>query len=200
MSLTWEQQLDELLQRANQLRVDGDPAGAQRLLETAPDIVKNFGAWRYARGSLAFQTGDLKTAVKELEAAVQREPAVPEFRANLSVVLLAKGKTGDHFALRRARQLFEEQCRDDPKLLMAHTNLGNARLALNEAEGALACFDRALKLDPKHLWSLYGRGSALKKLGRPKEALAMLEKILALDPKFQPAIDAKAGLAALLKS
>jgi len=193
---TWEQQLDELLQRANQLRVGGDPAGAVRLLEGAPELVKAWGAWRYLRGSLALELGDLATAVRELEFAIQREPVIPEFRANLRMALLEKGRKGDHFALRRARQLLEEACREEPKLALAHANLGAAKLALDDPEGALACFDRALKLDPQHVWSLYQRGAALKKLGRPKEALAMVEKILALDPKFQPALDARAGLLA----
>lgn len=199
MELTWEQQLDALLQRANEVRISGDLSAAARLLDAAPEVVKAFGAWRFARGSLAFEAGELKSAVKELELAVQREPKVPEFRANLGLVLLEKGKAGDHFALRRARQLLEDLCKEEPERAQAHTNLGNAKLAAGDAEGALACFDRALKLNPNHVSSLFNRGAALKKLGRPKDALAMAERLLKLEPTSQGALDSKAALLAALK-
>ena len=200
MNVPWQDQLDEVLDRANTLRISGDPTGAARVLDSAPDIVKAFGTWMYARGSLAFQAGDLARAAKELEAAVVREPAVPEFRANLGAVLLEKGKQGDHFALRRARQLLEEACKDEPKLPHSHTNLGAARLAANELEGALACFDRALALDPNHVPSLYNRGAALKKLGKLEESLAAIDKLLKLEPAFAPGLAARASLQEQLKA
>jgi tetratricopeptide (TPR) repeat protein len=162
-------------------------------------VVKAFGAWRFARGSLAFEAGDLKAAVKELELAVQREPLVPEFRANLRLVLLEKGKAGDHFALRRARQLLEEACREEPQPAQTHTQLGIAKLVAGDAQGALGCFDRALKLEPNHVPSLINRGAALKQLGRLEEALAMAEKLLKLDPSSQAMRDARAALLAALK-
>lgn len=198
--VSWQDQLDEMLGQANKLRRAGDLPGAAKLLDSANDIVKAFGTWKYARGSLAFEQGDLTLAGKELEAAVAREPAVPEFRANLAAVLLEKGKKGDAFSLRRARQLLEEACKEEPKLCHSHTNLGAAKLAANELEPALACFDKALSMDPNHIPSLYNRGAALKKLGRPKDSLAAIDKILKLDPKFQPALDARKGLLEQLKA
>lgn len=196
MNLSFEQQLDDLLKQATELCNKGALADAARLLDRAPDVVKHFGTWRYARGSIAFQQKDLKTAVKELEVAVAREPAIPEFRSSLAAVLIEKAKAGDGLALRRARELLEQAVKEDPKLPHVHANLGNAKLAGGDAEGALASFDRALQMDPNHIPALYNRGAALKKLGRAKDALAMLDKILKLDPTFQPAIDAKKSLAA----
>lgn len=194
--MNFEQQLDDLLKQATDLCNKGELVEAARLLDRAPDVVKHFGTWRYARGSIAFQQKDLKLAVKELELAVQREPSIPEFKSSLAAALLEKGRTGDHFALRRARELLEEAVKENPKLPHVHANLGNAKLAAGDAEGALLCFDRALQMDPNHIPALYNRGAALKKLGRTKDAGAMLDKILKLDPKFQPAIDAKKTLSA----
>ena len=53
-NLSFEQQLDDLLKQATDLCNKGALADAARLLDRAPDIVKNFGTWRYARGSIAF--------------------------------------------------------------------------------------------------------------------------------------------------
>jgi tetratricopeptide (TPR) repeat protein len=197
MDLSWEQQLDELLVQANRLRIEKDLTGAARLLDAAADVVKAFGAWRFVRGSVAFEAGDLKLAIKELDLAIQRDPKVPEYRANLAAALIEKGREGDHFALRRARQLLDDACKADPGSAQAHANFGRARLALNENEGALACFDRALKLQPNHLPALFSRAATLKKLGRPKEALAAIDKLLKLDPKFEAAVEAKKRLQAI---
>lgn len=195
-SLSWEDQLDDLLKKAGAQMSAGDHKGAAATLDRAPDVIKAFGTWRYARGNAAFHLGDIKTAVKELETAVQREPAIPEFRSSLAAALMEKARKGDHFALKRATELLEQAVREDPKIPDVVSNLGNAKLAANDAEGALSCFDRALAMDPNHIPSLYNRGAALKRLGRPKDALAMIDKILKLDPKFQPAIDAKKSLSA----
>ncbi len=200
MEPSWADELQALLKQANSKRIAGDRAGAVKLLETASEPVKAFGTWRYARGTLALELGDVTTAIAEFEEAAKREPSVPEFRANLGAALLEKGKQGDQAALRRALDVLQQCVREQPKLPHAHTNLGMAKLVLDDPQGALACFDRALALDPDHIPSLYDRGAVLKGLGRHPESLAMIDKVLRLDPKFQPAIEAKQKLLALLKT
>lgn len=200
MELSWSDQLQDLLKQANAKRTAGDRAGAVLLLETASDPVKAFGTWRYARGTLAMELGDVATAIKEFEQAAEREPSVPEFRANLGAALLEKGKQGDHAALRRALEVLTQCALEEPKLPHPYTNLGMAKLVLDDPKGALDCFDRALLLDPDHVPSLYNRGAVLKGLGRYSDSLAMIDKILKLDPKFQPAIDARRKLIDLLKA
>lgn len=199
MELSWSDQLQELLQKANQKRTEGDRAGAVQVLETASDPVKAFGTWRYARGTLALELGEVATAIAQFEEAARREPAVPEFRANLGAALLAKGKQGDPAALKRALEVLQQCAQEDPKLPHSHCNLGMAKLVLDDPSGALACFDRALAMDPNDLPSLYNRGAVLKGLGRHRESLQMIEQLLKLDPKFQPAIDARKKLLDLLK-
>ena len=196
MEPSWADELQALLKQANTRRTAGVRAGALKLLETASDPVKAFGTWHYARGTLAMELGDVATAIAQFEEAANREPSVPEFRANLGAALLEKGKQGDQAALRRALEVLQQCVLEEPKLPHAHTNLGMAKLVLDDPNGALACFDRALAMDPNHIPSLYNRGAVLKGLGRFKESLAMIEKVLKLDPKFQPAIDAKKKLLA----
>ena len=61
MEQSWSDQLQELLKQAHQKRTEGDREGAVQVLETASDPVKAFGTWRYARGTLAMELGDLGT-------------------------------------------------------------------------------------------------------------------------------------------
>ncbi len=199
MEPSYEEQLDEALGEAMALRKGGDSPGAVKKLEGVPMAVKMFGTWHYARGTLALEQGDLKLAVKEFEAAVQAEPAVPEFRANLGAALLEKVKQGDKLSLPRVLKLLQEAVNEEPKLPHVHTNYGVAKLVGGDAAGALAAFDRALALDPKHKPSLYNRAGALDGLGKLAEAVAALDKLLKLDPKYQPAIEARARVAAKLK-
>lgn len=200
MEQSWSDQLQDLLKQANKKRLDGDREGAVRLLETASDPVKAFGTWRYARGTLAMDLGDVTRAIAEFEEAAKREPSVPEFRANLGAALLEKGKRGDPPALKQALEVLQQCVLEEPKLPHPHNNLGMAKLVLDDPNGALACFDRALLVDPNDIPALYNRAAVLKSLGRYSESLAAVEKILKLDPKFQLAVAAKQKLIDLIKA
>ncbi|GEM_PF-1638077 len=199
MEASWADELQDLLKRANQKRVAGDRAGAVQLLESASDPVRAFGTWSYARGTLAMELGDVATAVTTFEEAAAREPSVPEFRANLGAALLEKGKRGDPAALKRALEVLEQVASDEPKLPHAYGNLGMARLVLDDPNGALAAFDRALLIDPNHVPSLYNRAAVLKGMGKLSDSLASIEKILKIDPAFPQALEAKRKLIDQLK-
>src|SRR4051794_4248053 len=99
MEPTWEEQLQTVLNEAIKLRNGGDEQGAVRVLERASDPVKAFGTWHYARGTLALLAEEIPLAIKEFEAAVQMEPDVPEFKANLGAALIEKFKRGDKLSL-----------------------------------------------------------------------------------------------------
>lgn len=200
MEPTWEQQLDAALAEAMTLRDNGDRPGAVRKLEGVATPVKLFGIWHYARGTLALEQGDIPLAVREFEAAVQAEPLVPEFRANLGAALLEKVKNGDKLTLPRVLKLLQEAVNEEPKLPHVHVNYGVAKLVAGDAAGALVAFDRALALDPQHLPALYNRAGALDGLGKHAEALAALDKVLKLDPKHEAAIESRARVAAKLKA
>ena len=199
MEPSYEQQLDEALVAALALRQNGDRPGAVKKLESVAMAVKMFGSWHYARGTLALEQGDIPLAVREFEAAVQAEPMVPEFRANLGAALLEKVKNGDKLALPRVLKLLQDAVKDEPKLPHVHTNLGVAKLVGGDGAGALAAFDRALALEPTHLPSLYNRAGALDVLGKHVEALAQLDKVLKIDPKFEAAIESRVRVAAKVK-
>jgi tetratricopeptide (TPR) repeat protein len=181
----------DILNEAHARLDAGDTAGAAGLLDGAGADVKASALWSYARGTVSMRQGDVRAAVRWFEAAVARDPLLPEPRANLGGALLELAKEGDTAALERARGLLEECCALQPKLPISHTNLGMAKLVAGDAKGAIEAFDKALKIDPKHVPALYDKAAALNALGRLDECLKALDATLAVDPTFQPAIDSR---------
>jgi tetratricopeptide (TPR) repeat protein len=75
----------------------------------------------------------------------------------------------------------------DPKLAVAHTNLGNVLAGKGQVDEAIACFRKALSLDPKDAIAHYSLGNALAGKGQVEEAIACYQRAIALDPKFAEA-------------
>jgi tetratricopeptide (TPR) repeat protein len=65
---------------------------------------------------------------------------------------------------------------------MAFINRGTARVHLNNLEGAIADFTKALKIRPSNDVALLNRGSALLELDNIHGALKDFEEVVSLDP------------------
>lgn len=76
-------------------------------------------------------------------------------------------KQGD-FA--RAAKYFSVAAAANPKYEEALLGLGQSELALNDAAGAVAPLEQAVKLAPESVEAHYVLGTALRKLGRKAEA------------------------------
>ena len=70
----------------------------------------------------------------------------------------------------------------------ALSNRGNALLALNRCEEALASYDRALAVRPDFAEALSNRGHALERADRLDAALASYDRALAVRPDFVDAL------------
>ena len=68
----------------------------------------------------------------------------------------------------------------NPKTAAAHSNRGNALLALKRLDEALASYDRAIALRPDYAEAFSNRGNALLALKRLDEALASCDRSIAL--------------------
>jgi tetratricopeptide (TPR) repeat protein len=78
---------------------------------------------------------------------------------------------------------YHEALRLDPKLALAHHNLGLALAAQGDLKGAVACYREALRLDPNYAPAHNNLGNALKAQGDLKGAVACYHEALRLDPK-----------------
>ena len=72
--------------------------------------------------------------------------------------------------------------------------LGQEHLDAGDLDGALACFDRALRIDQAYLGAWVGRSDALARKNRPGEALGCLQRALDRDATFAPALLLKASI------
>ncbi len=71
---------------------------------------------------------------------------------------------------------------------------GETMLKLDQAEGALACFEEALAIDPANAESLVRKGLALERLQRLDEALACYDRAIAADSSLTMAYLYKGGV------
>jgi tetratricopeptide (TPR) repeat protein len=71
---------------------------------------------------------------------------------------------------------------------------GHSRLELNDAEGALACFDRVLQLSPGHAEALVKKGTALERLRKFEESLGCYDQAIIADGSLTIAYLCKGGL------
>lgn len=199
--------LRELLQQVRQREREGDRITAHRLLDWAAPELRQAGSYHYARGALAFRLGDVTRAVEAFEHAVELEPEIAEFHANLGAALFERARrTGaleargenapPHADLLRAEQALECAVSHGPKLASVSNNLGLVRMELGKLEEALEAFRQALALDPCDVNALYNRAAALRALDRREDCLAALDRLLELAPGFAPA---RASRDALLK-
>jgi arylsulfatase A-like enzyme/Tfp pilus assembly protein PilF len=73
--------------------------------------------------------------------------------------------------------------RDDPNVIDAWFNLGNAYFKVGRFDEAIRYFSKALELKPDYDLAVINMANAYRKLGRDDAALAGYERYLSIDPK-----------------
>lgn len=81
-----------------------------------------------------------------------------------------------------AIEAFEKALHPNPRSARAHLLLADATRQRGDAEGPLACYDRAIDIDAGLLAAWGGKGNALMVLERYDEAVACLEEVLRQSP------------------
>ena len=70
-----------------------------------------------------------------------------------------------------------------------HLARGKARMAKDDAQGAIADFTKAIELDPKSALFYANRGMALLLKGKDAEAQRDFNRCLKLSPSFKPGLE-----------
>ncbi|HST37746.1 MAG TPA: sulfotransferase [Allosphingosinicella sp.] len=196
----------------------GDRAGARRAVETALAAEPGNAELLGFAGLLAAQAGDPAAAIPYFRRALAAAPADLATRGNLATALIATGALdeagelcagggGDLKLLRIGAWIHQQQGRLDeaaaayekvvadlPEDFESWNNLGNVRAALEDAEGALKAFQKAINLRPDII-EIYLNASEALALVERHEARQILLREAATRAPGNARVAAELGLA-----
>jgi tetratricopeptide (TPR) repeat protein len=165
----------------------GDSRSAQPAFERAVALDPAFAQAHVNLASALLQAGDSGHAAPHLERAIsllgnKPDAAYPYYlRAKISAERRDTAKAVSD--LERAVAL-------RPDLAEAWSDLGEARKALLEEDGALQAFHRAVELNPDDAVALTRLGLSLLKQGKHHEAVAPLQHAAGIDSNNQSTLNA----------
>jgi len=163
-----------LLRLVAQMRVHPESLPADALGLAADWTFANPDLLFSERALLATLRGDAAAAVRLLEQAPREQFGAVEYsRLGTARLLL-----GDLVAARDAYQMAVDLAPDNADF---HNNLGGALARLQQLDGALACYDRALQLEPGHAVVQQSRLAVGAALGRGEQILEELRAALDAD-------------------
>lgn len=138
------------------------------------------------RGVLRLQAGDLEGALESFRRAVFLTPENGSFQANLGLALLRAGRKDE------AREAYRRAAERPGAGPGTFVNLGILLGEIEDWQGSLGAFEKALSLGARYPQTYLGRATALERLGRREEARAAAREGLRLFPD-DPALARLAG-------
>jgi tetratricopeptide (TPR) repeat protein len=150
---------DDLARQGHKLAEQGRTQAARKLLDQALALDPQHAWASFDRGQLLLSQGELQLALADFDRAVAREPNNPRFLGARCVARAVAAPASAELA-------------DCSKALAQHGKPGNglvargqAYLALQRNQDALADFEAALTANSANMRALYGRGVARQRLG-----------------------------------
>jgi tetratricopeptide (TPR) repeat protein len=149
---------------------------AEAAYRHALDVAPDHPSALHLLGVLAYQHGQIDSAIGLITKAIAFRPHVAEFHNNLGNTYQAGSRFGEaETAYRRAIALRN----DYPE---AWNNLGNIHLGREEFESAVNAHRQAIALDPSYADAHYNLGNTLKAWGKLPEAIDAYDQAVALKP------------------
>ena len=142
------------------------------------------------RGRVALEAGHTDVAVRELNAAVRKNPRYADGYLSLAQAYLQQQRLAD------AEQAYRKAVDLDPQAADTRVQLGTVLLAERRTKEALAEFQNVLKVHPADAAAVVGIGTAAALDGDYARALEAFERAARLDPA-NPQVYAGIGVAAL---
>jgi tetratricopeptide (TPR) repeat protein len=127
-------------------------------------------------GGVAYDSGDLTTALQKFQAAVDANPNDAEARNNLGQLLVRQNRAAD------ALPHFDEAVRIDPQKWAYRFNRARVYGALNRWPEAVTEYRAAAQIFPGDYATYYNLGLALMKTKQYSDAVAALEQAVTLAP------------------
>ena len=167
---------------------------AQKSFEKAIELNPRFPEPRVNLGNLLLGLHEEAAALRQFKTALALDPGIltrdtSSFSAFnvLGLCLMDEAKYPD------ARRAFERSIRINPKFAPAHSNLGNALVALKQEDAALSEFLAAIAIEPKDAVALYNVGLIYGRQEKFDLAAEYLSKAHGLAPENNAMSVALAG-------
>jgi tetratricopeptide (TPR) repeat protein len=171
--------VDQALAERRKGNFEGAVLEFQRHLKSEPG---DAGAW-YELGLTYASDAQYAKAADAYRLALSQGFKEPQCHCALALSLRESGNP--MASLNEA-----QRCRDlMPGYAGAWNLIGNAKIDLEDASGALAAYDKAVALSPEYVNAHYNRGVALQALIRHAEAEAAFQQALKLSPALAEAWD-----------
>ena len=208
-----EGKIQALLQRAQELDLKGDFAGALAAMDQALALNPGNAGIPAARAYVHLQMGDVAKATRDVDAAVKLDPADTVVRSARAALAIVNGQTQDamdivndlirehpdqaSFFELRARVHAEQQnmeqaladlgeaLRLEPGYTQIHFERAAVFVTIYNWKGALEEVDQFLAAEPDSLLARNIRAYALNGVGRRDEALAEFNTVIAAQPTAQ---------------
>lgn len=207
--------ITEALQQAFHHYDAGQTAEAEVLLRQVLQAAPRHGGALHLLGVIAHQAGNTEMATQLIAQAIQFQPGVAQYHANLgemyrllkrlddavvhgekAVTLnpkLASGHSNlgiayyDQGALDRAERCQQRALALDQKMVPALNNMGSIRRDQKDIEGAINYYQQVLTLAPGYLESISNLGAVLTEAERPGEAIRVLIRAIQAKPDYAEA-------------
>jgi protein O-GlcNAc transferase len=165
----------------------GDPKSAQPEFENAVALNPAFAQAHSNLASVLAPQGENDAAKKHLDRAILLFGKKPE--AAEPLYLRAKIYTAERDAAKAAGDLSQAVALR-PDYAEAWSDLGEAKKALMDDDGALQAFIRAVELSPEDAIAQTRLGQKLLEAGKPQDAIAPLQQAARLDPSNTSTLNA----------
>ncbi len=186
-------ELENLLTRMLELKVENRPASAQEVAKTLRHIEDQRISGTLTRPTVPCAAASQTAATKAPNVTVP--PYVPS-AANTQIRDARGWQTqGTTYGINGRHQealtAFERALRMDNKLVTAWNGKGTALNMLRRNQEALAAFEQALKLEADNALAWNGKGAAQNALGLPEQALFSFDTALHYEPRLAQALNNK---------
>ena len=162
-------------------------AEARSLIEEVPDAPYGYALL----GFIAYERGELREAVRALNAAMERDPNDADVQFYLGIALIGAGQ--DEQGAVVSRRIIAT----DPLSSLANMLAGVATWFTGRAAEGLATMERALQLDPESLIHRWTMGYHYALVGRVADAAVQAEWMHQRAPEMPYTVQLRSLLAAL---
>ena len=170
-------------EQAARFQAAGQLPQAENILRQILQVQPRHPLALHLLGVIAHQSGKTDLAIDLLGKAIESNPNIARFHANLGEMYRLQKQ------IDKAIASGERAVALDPDMAEAHCNLGIAYYDLKDYAKARQCQQRALKLDPELAPALNNMGSILRQEKDKQGAIRYFRKVLSYAPEHLESIN-----------